>query len=406
MKQVASIARHLLLVLCLVGHWAYIGSKEAYVKVTVVGGGHIGTALTCYIKHGHPEFEVRLYTRSPECFVREITCNDWEGSVSYQAAPDAISDDPSVAAKDADIVFIALPHFAVEKAFADIAPYVSEGCFVGVLPGSGGFEFFFDKYFQGRARLFGFQRVPFTAKLEKYGHEVNLKSWKPYSVVGTLHAVDLDAACAAIQACGLKTEKADNFLAVSLTPSNPVLHTSRTFEIFSPYPRDHEFADHAHFYVGWGDKASETLFAVDAELHRLFASIPQLDMSSVKPLGEHYESPTVAAMTEKINSIATFQTVMAPMKPSSKTPGMFVADTQSRLFTEDYPWGLAIIRAYCEIFGVEAPTIDKVLGWYADYMGLEYYVDGEFCGKDLANTGIPQTHGITTPEQVIALYSA
>ena len=375
-------------------------------KVTIVGGGHIGTALTSYIKHSYPSYEVRLFTRRPERFAKELTCNDWEGATSYRVVPDVVSSDPSEAAQDADIVFIALPHFAVEKAFSDLAPYVAEGCFVGVLPGSGGFEFFFDKYFKGNARLFGFQRVPFTAKLAEYGHEVNLKSWKPYSVVGTLRSRDLDEACAAIESCGLKTRRADNFLAVSLTPSNPVLHTSRTYEIFGSHPRDYEFPEHFHFYVGWGNKASETLFAMDSELHRLFEAIPELDMSSVKPLGEHYEAPTIEAMTKKINSIATFQTVMAPMKPSADTPGTFVADTQSRLFTEDYPWGLAIIRAYCEIFGVKAPTIDRVLGWYADYLGLEYYVNGEFCGKDLVHTGIPQTHGISTPEQVLALYSA
>lgn len=375
-------------------------------KVTVVGGGHIGTALVCYVKHIHPEYEVRLLTRRPERFASVLVCNDWEQGCSYEVEPDVISDDASLAAQDADIVFIALPHFAVENAFADIAPHVAKGAFVGVLPGSGGFEFFFEKYFRDRAKLFGFQRVPFTAKLERYGHEANLKSWKPYSVVGTLRMSDLDEACRRIEACGLKTRRADNFLAVSLTPSNPVLHTSRTYEIFGAYPRTHEFDEHQHFYVGWGDQASETLFAVDAELHQLFAAMPDLDMSSVIPLGEHYESPTVEAMTAKINSIATFQTVMAPMKPSLVTPGKFVADTDSRLFTEDFPWGLAIIRAYCEIFEVPAPTIDKVLGWYADYLGLEYYVDGAFCGKDLARTGIPQTHGITTKEQVLALYSA
>ncbi len=374
-------------------------------KVTIVGGGHIGTALACYIKHTHPEYAVRLFTRRPERFANVLTCNDWEGKTSYQVQLDCVSSDASAAAKDANIVFIALPHFAVEKAFADIAPYVAKDAFIGVLPGSGGFEFFFSKYFASDAKLFGFQRVPFTAKLAEYGKEVNLKSWKPCSVVGTLRAADLDSACECIEACGLKTKRADNFLAVSLTPSNPVLHTSRTYEIFGDKPRDYEFAEHLHFYVGWGKKASETLFAVDAELHALFDAIPELNMTSVKPLGEHYESPTVDAMTAKINSIQTFQTVMAPMKPSSEHEGKFVADTSSRLFTEDFPWGLAIIRAYCEIFGTPAPTIDKVLGWYADYMGLEYYVDGKFCGKDLAKTGIPQTHGITKPEQVLELFS-
>ena len=65
-----------------------------------------------------------------------------------------------------------------------------------------------------------------------------------------------------------------------------------------------------------------------------------------------------------------------------------------------------MIRAYCEIFGVASPTIDGLLQWYQQYMGVEYFVGGKFAGKDLAQTGIPQNHGITTPAQVLALFDA
>lgn len=375
-------------------------------NVCVVGGGHIGTTLSAYIKQSYPEYSVKLMTRRPERFGEAIKVNDIEGGFSYDVALDAISADSSIAAAQADIVFIALPHFAIEKAFSDIASHVAEGAFVGVIPGSGGSEFFFERYFGDRAHMFGFQRVPFTAKLVEYGHETNLKSWKPFSVVGTLKKSDLEEACLRVERCGLKTEKAANYLAVSLTPSNPVLHTARTHDIFGAFSPDHEFSEWGKFYVGWTDDASRTMLAVDDELHRLFDAIPELDMSSVLPLVQHYEAPTVEAMTEKINSIPTFQTVMAPMKPSPCTDGAFVADTSSRLFTEDFPWGLCVIRAYCEIFGVASPTIDGLLQWYQRYMGVEYFVGGKFAGKDLAQTGIPQNHGITTPSQVLALFDA
>lgn len=372
-------------------------------NVCVVGGGHIGTTLAAYIKNSFPGYSVRLLTRRPKRFGDEIKVNDIEGDVSYSVRLDAITSDPSVAAANADIVFIALPHFAVEKAFSDIAAFVSPGAYIGVIPGSGGSEFVFDRYFDN-AHMFGFQRVPFTAKLVEYGREVNLKSWKPLSVVGTLVRGDSDEACRMVELCGLRTGKAANYLAVSLTPSNPVLHTSRTYDLFGRFAPEHEFEEWGKFYVGWTDEASRTMLAVDEELHALFRAIPELDMSSVLPLTQHYEAPTVEAMTRKINSIPTFQTVMAPMKPSPNTEGKFVADTTSRLFTEDFSWGLCVIRGYGDIFEVAMPTVDKLLMWYQSYMGLEYFVDGSFKGKDLACTGIPQNYGITTPEQVLALF--
>ena len=370
-------------------------------NVCVVGGGHIGTTLVCYIKHTHPEYRVSLYTRRPELFDSEIKCNDIEQGISYMVTPDIITNDASEGAKDADIVFIALPHFAVEKAFADIAPYVAEKAAIGVIPGGGGCEFFFDKYFDDKKTLFGFQRVPFTAKLSNYGSETNLKSWKPFSVVGTLKSQRIDDVCNLINACGLATRKASNYLEVALTPTNPILHTSRTFELFGKHPRNHKYAEKSKFYVGWTDEASTTLFDMDGELHSLLDMMTGIETSAIRPLSEHYESPTIEALTAKINSIPTFQSVYAPML---EVEGGFVADTSSRMFTEDFPWGLAVIRSYFDIFGIPAPTMDRVLSWYAEYMGLEWFVDGKFCGKDLAKTGVIQNYGVKSREDIVSIY--
>lgn len=104
-------------------------------KVCIVGGGHIGTTLLCYIKHTCPEHIVSLFTRHPERFRDSIICNDVEGGFSYSIRPDCVSGDPEKAAGNADIVYVALPHFAVKDAFKDFAPYVSDNAFVGVLPG-------------------------------------------------------------------------------------------------------------------------------------------------------------------------------------------------------------------------------------------------------------------------------
>lgn len=370
-------------------------------NICIVGGGHIGTTLFCYIKHSYPEHKVNLFTRHPELFGKEIKCNDIEQKVSYKISPDTITNDPAVAALNADIVFIALPHFAVEKAFADIAPYVAKRAMVGVIPGGGGCEFFFNKYFDEGKTLFGFQRVPFTAKLVEYGKETNLKSWKPFSVVGTLPSAKVNQVCSLIESCGLKTKKASNYLEVALTPTNPILHTSRTYELFGTSPHDCKFSERTKFYVGWTDETSTTLFKMDEELHTLLDMMQEIDTTAIRPLSEHYESPTISALTAKINSIPTFQTVFAPLK---EVEGGYVADTSSRMFTEDFPWGLAVIRSYFEIFDIPAPTMDKVLGWYADYMGLEWYVNGKFCGKDLAKTGAIQNYGIKSKEELLALY--
>lgn len=372
-------------------------------NITIVGGGHIGTTLACYIKHFNSNHTVSLFTQKPNMFSKILKCNDIENNISYEIALDLISNDPSASVSNADIIFIALPHFAVEKAFADIAPHIKPGVFIGVIPGGGGCEFFFEKYFANKATLFGFQRVPFTAKLVEYGKETNLKSWKAFSVIGAFRNDNIDKACELINFCGLNTKKAPNYLSIALTPTNPILHTSRTYEIFKSFDRNHKFSSRSKFYVGWTDFSSRILLSMDAELHTLLDAIAEIDTTAIRPLTEHYEAPTISAMTKKINSIPTFQTVYAPMVQNND--GTFSADLSSRMFTEDFPWGLIIIRAYCEIIGTSAPTMDEVLGWYADYMGLEWFVNGKLCGRDLNSTGIPQRYKINTQENLLNYYN-
>ncbi len=366
-----------------------------------MGGGHIGTTLLCYIKHTCPEHIVSLFTRHPERFRDSIICNDVEGGFSYSIRPDCVSGDPEKAAGNADIVYVALPHFAVKDAFKDFAPYVSDNAFVGVLPGGGGCEFFFNDFFDEKKTLFGFQRVPFIARVRRYGEETDLKSWKPFSVVGTLHRNRLDEACERIESCGLKTKKASNYLEIALTPTNPILHTSRMYEIFGGKRIDDAFDEKQKFYVGWSDKASKTLFAMDEELHCLLDAIQEIDTSAIKKLSEHYESPTISAMTEKINNIPSFQSIFSPMKEKD---GKYYADTESRMFTEDFPWGLLVFRSYFDFFNISAPMMDKVLTWFANYNGLEWYVDGRLTGKDLYKTGVIYNYGVKSKEELIKLY--
>lgn len=372
-------------------------------NICIYGGGHIGTTLACYIKHYNSRLHVSILTRNPHSFSNKIKCNDWEKGYSYESVIDCVSDDPSRSAKNADIVFVALPHFAVEHAFSQIAPYVSQRAFVGVLPGGGGCEFYFKKYFDVSHTLFGFQRVPFTAKLEEYGHETNLKSWKPYSIVGTLDSSRVFDACELIELCGLKVKQAPNFLSIALTPTNPILHTSRTYELFSNHDQFFIYPEKYKFYVGWTDETSATMISMDNELHHLLDKITEIDTSVILPLTEHYQANTINEMTKKINSIPTFQSVFAPMTLHHSGKG-YIADLTSRMFTEDFPWGLAIIRSYFDIFNMNAKTMDKLLSWYSKFMGYEWYVHGKFCGRDLINSGIIQNYGVSNIGDLMRIY--
>ena len=370
--------------------------------VSILGGGHIGTTLAAYLSRLGTCDAVRLFTSRPGEFSRNLVLNDFERDVSYAAQIDLITDCMEEAVEGADIVFITFPHFMIDSVLEEMRAYVKKGCFVGVIPGSGGCEFFWKKYFDSDFVLFGFQRVPFTAKYVTYGKETNLKSWKPSVGVACIPQFRTEEVCSEIgRVCKFHCERVSNFLAVTLTPSNPVLHTSRTYDLYYRATPRTVFAEKGMYYKDWTDHASEILFGIDGELQMLLQRINRIDLSAVRPLGVHYEAPTIELMTKKISGIPTFQSVFTARK---EVEGGYVADTDSRYFTEDYPWGLCIIKGFAEIVGVKTPVIDKVLHWYERFMGVEYYEDGRFCGKDLVRTGIPQNYGIHTLEDIYSFY--
>ena len=82
----------------------------------------------------------------------------------------------------------------------------------------------------------------------------------------------------------------------------------------------------------------------------------------------------------------------------------YIPDKNNRYFTNDFPYGLCIIKGFAEILKVKTPNIDKVLRWYEKFANVEYFVDGNYKGKDLASTGIPQNFGIKTKQDILEFY--
>lgn len=371
-------------------------------KIAVLGGGNIGMTLSGYLSHLERENEVCLYTSKPELFHRDFVVNDIENEIRYTADIAMISNDMEEVVSDADVVFITFPHFMLERTLADMKPYVKKGCMVGILPGCGGCEFVWKKYYDENYTLFGFQRVPFIARIVHRGYETDLKSWKPYVVVASIPGRCNSAVCDMIESeCMIQCEKADNYLAITLTPSNPLLHTSRIYDIFKDAAPETRFDELGMFYKDWTDHASEIMLGIDEELHKMLERLPKLDLSSVKPLTVHYESPTIEAMTRKISGIPSFQNIGIPLKKEEEG---YVADTESRFFVEDFPYGLCIVKGFCEICKVDTPYIDRVLKWYEGFMDVQYYEEDEFVGSNLIYTGIPQNYGLHTVNDVYDFY--
>lgn len=374
-------------------------------NICVIGGGNIGTALSGELAYLNPNKSVRLLTSKPHLFDKHIKIFDVEQSTSFSGTLDIISDDPGKVVTDADVIFITTPSFLIEDTFRKIKDYINPGAFVGVIPGCGGCEFYWKQYFDERYTLFGYERVPYITRLVEYGKSVNIRSRKPHVTLASLPMNRLDTICNIItDICSVKCVKAANYLTITLTPSNPVLHTSRIYDLFYNTLSRARFSKNIEFYSEWTDHASEVLLGIDSELQEMCRTFSEMDMHGVVSLKVHYESPTVSDLTQKIRTIPSFKGIYAPLILTES--GEFTIDTNARFFTEDFPYGLCIIKGFCEICGINTPYIDKVLRWYQAFTGVEYYTKNGFTGKDLINTSVPQNFGINTIKDVFDFYKS
>lgn len=321
------------------------------IKVCICGGGSLGHVCAAVLASGGAE--VRILSGHPGSWCSGVEATDPSGKV-FSGPLACVSSNPEEAVKGADIVLLCVPGYLIEKTLKDIKPFIGSAA-VGTVVSSTGFFFFAHSILGPGARLFGFQRVPYIARVKEYGRASLLLGYKksllvalenlPHSFAGTLESLFLTP-----------VEVADSYLQVSLSNSNPILHTGRLYSIFNG--REKQLWDHnILFYREWTDQSSQILIDMDREFFRL---LDALDVKGIPTLLEYYDSTDAASLTRKISSIPAFLNITSPMV---QVPGGWKADFGSRYFTEDFPFGLRWIKELAQKNNLETPVIDKVYDW-------------------------------------------
>lgn len=368
-------------------------------KICVIGGGNIGTLIAGEMARN---YDVRMLTSKPSQWENSIHIINKETEEEYDGMLEFVTDNAEQAIKDADIIYITVPSHIIQNKLKEIEPYVHRGAYVGVVPGTGGCEFYAKKLIEKGVILFGMQRVPYIVRLKRYGHEVYNLSTKKELNIACIPRNKTEEVCILNQKLfGIPCREVNNFLAVTLTPSNPILHTARLYSMFKNYKKGMVWEKEIGFYDEWSDDSSEMLILCDEELQNICRAYEKIDLSEVKSLKIHYESDTIQKMTQKICNIPSFQGIKTPMV---KTEKGYIPDFDSRYFEEDFPYGLCIIKSFAEIAGIETKNIDKVLKWYERMKNVEFFVNDQFIGKDLKQLPLPINFGLHMKEQIYNFY--
>ena len=251
-------------------------------KIAVLGSGNIGTLISAQLTlKGH---EVSLYSRKPHLFSKEVVCEDVDTNTQKNVSIHCVTNDLKMVVQDASLVIVSVPSFAIKELMEKVFPLIDIKTRVLFYPGTGGVEFYCKEFVEKGGVIFGTQRVCSVARLKEYGKHVITSGKRDKMFVAAIPSDYADEAKNLIRTLfDINTEALPNYLSVTFTPSNPVLHTSRLYSMLKDYDVNHGYDRIPLFYEEWDMDSSKTLISLDKEVQAMCKVIP-MDLSNVVSL--------------------------------------------------------------------------------------------------------------------------
>ena len=326
-------------------------------KVCICGGGSLGHVIAGW-SAAKAKGQVSVYTGRPGEWASDIVVDTPEGD-TLTGHIFKVSDDPREVVSPADVVLFCYPGYLIESTLKRLKPFFRKDAFIGSVFSSTGFFFDAREVLAPDQPLWGFQRVPFIARVGEYGHSAHLLGYKSELKVA-VENVPTEEKLSFVEFLSewfeRKVTLLDNYFEASLSNSNPLLHPAVLYEMFAG---DKVYDRKIYLYREWSESAAELLIKMDEEFFRLLEVLP-VRRGFLPTILDYYESKDAASLAAKLRSIPAFQNLEAPMKQG---PTGWVPDYSSRYFSEDFPYGLKLICTLAHEKGVPVPTLDRVLEW-------------------------------------------
>ncbi len=343
-------------------------------QVTVCGGGN--GAHVCAGYFGWKGIKVNVLTRRPQDWAPSISIttegSSWEHKGNFVGPLHRVSDDAADVVPGSDYVIVAAPANAHPDLLAKVAPHLDFGARVGALFAQGGFDWavkhaFGPERFKRIGVMFGLQNIPWICKASQYGHAARILGPKKQLWVATYPVETRETTARELESMfDIPCQTLPNFLNLTLTPSNQIIHPARYYGIFRDWDGQRTYSkaelearDGFTLYKGMDEYSAEWLAVLDNELQQiklaLLQRFPQLDLSFIMPIGERIVKQYGEDVTDRsslrriFSSNRGYAPCLTPLKEMAD--GQYQPLVNSRLFWEDIPYGLVILKNLVELLG-------------------------------------------------------
>jgi len=390
--------------------------------VLVCGGGNGAQVVTGLLATRYKTIAVSFFADEAAKWKAALGDDSFELTVEGAAVnkivskPFDITNDPSVA-KDADVIILAVPSFAHGEYFEKFAPYMKPGTMVGVMPARSGGDILFGSKLGDKAKdmvFVGFETLPWACRFSEWGRKATILGTKNTILAAVTPPSAKAKALGTFQGLlgvyPLIIESPTN-LGISLRNPGMIVHPGVMYGRWGPESWDGKPKDKKPlFYQGVDDLTEKVLTGMTDEVQTVCREmeklVPGLCLKDACTLKQWYMDCYDGQMSDTSTLKGCMNTNKAYeglMHPCTGEEGNYMPDLKYRYLAEDVPTGLCFAKGMAEILSIPTPTIDKVMIWAQDCIGLEIIVDGKMKGKDLDKTRAPQGVGITTTAEFIKL---
>lgn len=358
--------------------------------VTVVGGGNsTHTIIPILSSQGHA---VNLLTRKPDNWSHLVQMQyvlpDGSVKTTLDGKINIISNKAEEVIPKSDVIILSLPVSNYREVLHHIAPYItnSTDVFVGTIYGQGGFNWMVDeiknKFHLSNINYFAIGLIPWITRTKEYGRiginygskAVNVVALSDNTKYEYLQDCILNDLCYHYFKKG-KFLLSSNFLSLSLSVDNQIIHLSRLYSMFLKYSgKWKKQEDVPLFYKDYDDLSAEFLKKLDDDyslirnaIVSLYPNIEFEYMLNYLDLERFsYNSVNLDIKESFVNS-ETLGQIPTPVIENDEKEWVFNVD--HRFFKDDLYYGIVIAKWIAEKLGIKVKTIDEIICWAQELLG-------------------------------------
>ena len=392
--------------------------------VTIVGGGSSAhTLIPMLSAAGH---RVNLLTRRPSEWSKQVITRvvAADGSLQQVIKGDitTVSRDPNRIIPRADAIILCMPVSRYRNALSRVFPHIrrEKKVYLGAVYAQGGFDWMVNAMLREHSMqnviYFGFALIPWICRTQSYGStginygakKVNIAAVSDPVEFPVLDSLLFQDMCFKWFGQG-RVERADNFLSLTMSADNQVIHPSRLYGLYLENPdgwqREQDvplfYRDYDQLSAGLLEELDRDYEAIRHGIRALFTDVRFRYMLGYLPLERLTYGSANTSIRESFVYSETLAQIGTPVIPTRG--GRFAINTDHRFFHDDLFYGIAIAKWIAQELQIETPMVDKLMGWAQALMGQELIRNGSLTcwRRNRDRWGVPPVYGIHDVKEIL-----